>query len=85
MDDIRIFTPQNLLEQAALSPISQGYHAVEFYVDENGRPAKEPTEHIRKFYLSPSGGALRDEKLNIVFYSAKYDKYKGYGKSKSKI
>ncbi|GAB1430687.1 hypothetical protein MASR2M18_15210 [Ignavibacteria bacterium] len=81
-DDIRIFSPQNLLAQAATAPISQGYHTVEFYVDENGRPAKEPTERLSKFYLSPSGGALRDEKLNIVLYSAKYDKYKGYGKSK---
>lgn len=32
-------------------------------------------------FISPSGGTLRDSSMNIVMYSAKYDKYKGYGKA----
>ena len=33
-----------------------------------------------RFYLSPSGGTLRDTELNIVLYSAKFDIYKGLGR-----
>jgi hypothetical protein len=78
--DIFIFSSENLMSQAAQSPLQLGYHKVRFYVDAPGVPSKVPTGSIEDFYLSPSGGTLRDSSMNIVIYSAKYDKYKGYGK-----
>ncbi|MBS1538236.1 MAG: hypothetical protein JST20_10865 [Bacteroidetes bacterium] len=80
-DELYYFTPENLLAQAQITSLILGYHRVQFYVDEKGIPSKEKTSQIGEFYLSPSGGTLRDLKMNIVTYSAKYDKYKGYGKA----
>lgn len=77
--DLLIFTPENLLLQATSSPIEMGYHQLNFYVEKSGQLAKEPTDYLAKFYYSPSGGTLRDSDMNIVTYSAKYDKFKGYG------
>lgn len=79
-NDLYYFTPENLLAQAQITPLKLGYHRVQFYVDEQGIPSKEKTDRMAEFYLSPSGGTLRDMNMNIVTYSAKYDKYKGYGK-----
>jgi hypothetical protein len=79
-EDLYYFTPENLLAQMQSTPLVLGYHQVQFYVDEQGIPSKENTARINEFYLSPSGGTLRDKNMNIVTYSAKYDKYKGYGK-----
>ncbi len=79
--DINIFSADNLVAQAAITPLINGYHALQFYVTNNGQLAKERTDTLGLFYLSPSGGALRDEKMNIVLYSARYDKFKGYGKA----
>lgn len=79
-NDLHLFSPENLLSQAAQTPLTLGYHTVKFYVNADGLLAKEPTGRLGKFYLSPSGGTLRDEHMNIVLYSAKYDKFKGYGK-----
>jgi len=80
-DEVLYFTPENLLLQAQITPLVLGYHRVQFYVNEQGIPSKEKTTRIDEFYLSPSGGTLRDINMNIVTYSAKYDKYKGYGKN----
>lgn len=79
--DLFIFSHENLLQQAQESELQLGYHIVRFYVDAPGIPAKHKTDAIESFYLSPSGGTLRDCSMNIVMYSAKYDKYKGYGKA----
>lgn len=79
--DLRIYTPEHLLEQAATAREHLGYRLVEFYVDAGGLLAKQPTERTATFYLSPSGGTLRDAELNIVLYSAKFDVYKGYGRT----
>lgn len=79
--DIHCFSHENLVAQAATAEQQLGYIIVWFYVDEHDVVSKEKTGRIEKFYLSPSGGTLRDKDMNIVTYSAKYDKYKGYGKA----
>ncbi len=81
MPDIFVYTPDNLLAQLHTAPLHLGYHTLNFYADAQGRLAKEPTDQKAIFYLSPSGGTLRDESLNIVLYSAKFDRFKGYGKA----
>ncbi|GDX63630.1 hypothetical protein LBMAG35_04680 [Chlorobiota bacterium] len=80
-NDPRIFSHENLLKQSQHSELTLGYYTVHFYVDSPGVPSKHVTDKIEQFYLSPSGGTLRDSSMNIVMYSAKYDKYKGYGKA----
>ncbi|MEY3314112.1 MAG: hypothetical protein ACK5F4_07510 [Ignavibacteria bacterium] len=80
-EDLRIFSHENLLKQSQHSELKLGYYTVHFYVDSPGVPSKHVTDKIEQFYLSPSGGTLRDSSMNIVMYSAKYDKYKGYGKA----
>jgi len=80
-DDLNVYTPEHLLAQAQLAPKHLGYSILQFYVDEHGLLSKAPTGVLRTFYLSPSGGTLRDEEMNIVVYSAKFDIYKGYGKA----
>lgn len=71
------------MAQAEQTPLQLGYHHLTFYVDEHGTLAKENTGTLAEFYYSPSGGTLRDSDLNIVLYSAKFDKFKAIGKSVS--
>ena len=78
--DLYVYTPDNLLAQAEHAAEHLGYRTLTFFVDDEGMLAKEPTDHTRTFYYSPSGGTLRDEDLNIVLYSAKFDLYKGFGR-----
>lgn len=78
--DLLSFSLENLQRQLDSAPFELGYYTLRFYVDERGRPSRTPTERIGTFYYSPSGGTLRDENLNIVFYSARLDRYKGYGR-----
>jgi hypothetical protein len=80
-DDLLIYSPEALLRQAATAEEHLGYRLLTFYVDGGGVPAKQPTQHTARFYYSPSGGTLRDEHMNIVVYSAKFDLYKGFGKA----
>ncbi len=79
--DALVYSPENLLAQASSTPLRQGYHHLQFYVDEHGQLSKHSTEHIGNFYYSPSGGTLRDSEMNIVLYSARFDKFKGIGKA----
>jgi len=79
--DVFIYSPENLLIQAAEAQQTLGYKIVKFYVDEHGLLSKHPTQRIDEFFLSPSGGTLRDTELNIVLYSAKFDLYKGFGRA----
>lgn len=79
--DIYVFSEANLLEQAQQAEEKLGYKILRFYIDERGLLAKQPTDNTSTFYLSPSGGTLRDSNMNLVLYSARYDKYKGYGKA----
>lgn len=79
--DLLIYTPETLLRQAETAPLQQGYHRLQFYVDAHGHLSKVPTAHVAEFFYSPSGGTLRDAELNIVLYSARFDKFKGIGKA----
>lgn len=79
--DLHIYTPENVQAQAATAAEHLGYKILSFYVDDKGLMAKGPTSERRTFYLSPSGGTLRDADLNIVVYSAKFDLYKGFGRA----
>jgi hypothetical protein len=78
--DVYVYSLDNLQRQLETAPFELGYYTVHFYVDERGRLARTPTERVGTFYYSPSGGTLRDEQLNIVLYSARIDRYKGYGR-----
>ncbi|MBC8124625.1 MAG: hypothetical protein H7X70_02720 [Candidatus Kapabacteria bacterium] len=80
-EDALVYSPENLISQATTATEHLGYKLVRFYVDDKGLLAKQPTDRIDNFYLSPSGGTLRDADLNIVLYSAKFDIYKGFGRS----
>lgn len=75
-----MYTPEHLLMQSQGAEERLGYKLLQFYVDDQGSLAKEPTPTLASFYYSPSGGTLRDAELNIVLYSAKFDLYKGYGR-----
>lgn len=75
-----VYSPEHLLLQAAGAQEHLGYKILTFFVEPDGSLAKAPTGTTSTFYLSPSGGTLRDMDLNIVLYSAKYDLYKGLGK-----
>ncbi|MCU7495480.1 MAG: hypothetical protein HF314_17890 [Ignavibacteria bacterium] len=77
MDDIFIYSEENLLKQIDSGAYELGYYKVRFYT-EKGRPAEKKTDTISYFYLYPSGGALRDEKMNIVHYIPKFDTYRGF-------
>jgi hypothetical protein len=79
-DDRYIFSLENLQRQLDDAPYELGYYTLRFYVDQLGRPARTQTDRIGTFYYSPSGGTLRDEHFNIVFYNARLDRYKGYGR-----
>ncbi|MCX7930883.1 MAG: hypothetical protein N2663_09235 [Chlorobi bacterium] len=79
-DERYAFSIENLLRQLDSAPFELGYYTVHFYVDEHGRPSRTPTDRMGTFFYSPSGGTLRDEHLNIVFYNARLDRYKGYGR-----
>lgn len=78
--DIYLFSEEMLRKQLETAEEKLGYKIVRFYVDEHGILSKTPTEATEVFYLSPSGGTLRDKSFNLVTYSARYDMYKGLGK-----
>lgn len=80
MIDMFVYSPAALTAQAEQRPLELGYHRLQFYVDGYGILAKENTGVLGDFFYSPSGGTLRDANLNIVLYSAKFDKYKAIGK-----
>lgn len=80
-EDLFIYSPEHVQVQAEQAEEHLGYRILYFYVDNKGLLAKGPTPERRKFYLSPSGGTLRDSDLNIVVYHAKFDLYKGFGRA----
>lgn len=77
MDDIYIFSEANLLEQINKGKYELGFYRVKFYT-KKGMPVSEKTGQIGEYFLYPSGGALRDENMNIVAYMTKFDTYKGF-------
>ncbi|TAE26615.1 MAG: hypothetical protein EAZ92_10655 [Candidatus Kapaibacterium sp.] len=79
--DIYLFSEEMLRKQLETADEKLGYKIVHFYVDEHGVLSKTPTNATEVFYLSPSGGTLRDKSFNLVTYSARYDMYKGLGRA----
>jgi hypothetical protein len=79
--DIYLFSEETLRKQLETAEEKLGYQLVHFYVDDNSLLSKTPTEQTALFYLSPSGGTLRDKEFNLVTYSARYDMYKGLGRA----
>lgn len=78
--DIYLFSEETLRKQLETAESKLGYKIVHFYVDEHGVLSKTATTTTAQFYLSPSGGTLRDSAFNLVTYSARYDMYKGLGR-----
>jgi hypothetical protein len=77
MAGIYIFSEENLLSQVINGKYELGFYRVRFY-SINGKPAETETDEISEFFLYPSGGTLRDKNFNIVFYSSKFDIYRGF-------
>jgi hypothetical protein len=75
--DLYLFTEENLLEQLETAAYTLGFYTLKFYT-ENGLPVNRTTDTIGEFYLYPSGGTLRDQNSNIIFYSSRYDTYRGF-------
>jgi hypothetical protein len=80
-ESLYLYSPESVIKQAATADDHLGYKILTFFVEADGSLAKSATDKTEVFYLSPSGGTLRDTDLNIVLYSAKYDLYKGLGKT----
>lgn len=79
--DLYLFSEETLRKQLETAEEQLGYKIVHFYVDSSGVLSKTPTGATEIFYLSPSGGTLRDKNFNLVTYSARYDMYKGLGRA----
>ncbi|MCC6549926.1 MAG: hypothetical protein IT279_07650 [Ignavibacteriaceae bacterium] len=77
MNDLHTYSEENLLAQIENSHYELGFYRVRFYT-KNGLPADQPTDTLDEFYLYPSGGTLRDKNFNIIFYSSKFDTYRGF-------
>ena len=77
MADLLLFSEDNLLRQLETAPYTLGFYTVRFY-SSRGRLARKPTDTVSEFYLYPSGGTLRDSSFNIVFYSSRFDTYRGF-------
>lgn len=76
--DLRIFSHEHVMQQLQRAEFRNGYYVLEFYADERGRPSREPTERVARFYLYPSGGTIRDEEFQLLFYDSRYDTYRGF-------
>jgi hypothetical protein len=75
--DLFLFRDENIFAQLRTAPFALGYYTLRFYVD-GGRPVNRVTGEIGEFYLYPSGGTLRDDSFNIVFYDSRFDTYRGF-------
>lgn len=75
--DLRLFSHENLLEQLKTAEYRNGYFVLEFYAEEH-KPSSKPTLTVEAFYLYPSGGTLRDNSFQLVFYDSRYDTYRGF-------
>jgi hypothetical protein len=76
--DLRCFSDDHLFAQLSRAPVECGSYVLEFYADALNRPSPHPTERVAHFFLSPTGGTLRDEEFHIVFYDSRYDTYRGF-------
>jgi hypothetical protein len=75
--DLHLFRDENIFAQLQTAPFTLGYYTLKFYT-ENGKPVNKVTDTIAEFYLYPSGGTLRDQEFNIVFYDSRFDTYRGF-------
>lgn len=75
--DLYLFRDENIFAQLQTAPFTLGYYTLKFYT-ENGKPVNKVTETVSEFYLYPSGGTLRDQAFNIVFYDSRFDTYRGF-------
>lgn len=76
-NSIYTYSEENLLTQIENGNYELGFYRVKFFT-KNGLPSEKDSEEVSEFYLYPSGGTLRDENFNIVFYSSKFDTYRGF-------
>lgn len=84
MNDLKIFSKENIHKQLETALFKNGYFVLQFYVDQNNKFSRLPSANINEFYLYPSGGTLRDKTLNIVFYDSQFDTYRGFKIPKQK-
>jgi hypothetical protein len=77
IQDLHLFTRDNIVEQLKNAPFSLGFYTLTFYT-EDGKPVNKVTEIVSEYYLYPSGGTLRDSTFNIVFYDSRFDTYRGF-------
>jgi hypothetical protein len=75
--DLFLYNDGNLIQQLQTAPYELGYYTLRFYTEE-GIPVNRATDTISEFYLYPSGGTLRDEKFNILWYDSRFDTYRGF-------
>ena len=68
-NNLLTFSDENLLKQLEFSEYEFGFYRVKFF-SLNGLPSTVKTNTVSDFYLYPSGGALRDENFNIIFYNS---------------
>jgi hypothetical protein len=78
MDDILRYSTDNVLRQITSAPQTLGFYALRFYSD-GTRPSRNVTGLVETFYYYPSGGTLRDARMNIIFYEPKLDQYRAFG------
>jgi len=77
MNTLYKFSEENLLEQITNGEYELGFYRVKFFT-KNGSLSEKESKDVSEFYLYPSGGTLRDKDFNIVFYSSKFDTYRGF-------
>jgi len=77
MNDVLLFNEENILDQLKTAPFQLSYYTLRFY-SRNHRPVGKVTDSVSEFYLYPSGGTVRDSDFNIVFYSSRFDTYRGF-------
>lgn len=77
MSDPCLYNDENLFHQLETAPFQLGYYTLRFYSDQ-GQPVNRVTDRISEYYLYPSGGTLRDETFNILWYDSRFDTYRGF-------
>ncbi|MFA6596906.1 MAG: hypothetical protein WCS69_04220 [Ignavibacteriaceae bacterium] len=77
MNELYKFSEENLLKQIETGEYELGFYRVKFFI-KNGTPSNIVSAEVSEFYLYPSGGTLRDKDFNIVFYSSRFDTYRGF-------
>ena len=74
MEDIHLYTIENILRQAEAADGVHGCYPIRLYAVD-GRPSRNASGIVETFYYYPSGGTIRDSELNILFYEPRLDRY----------